>query len=670
VRQQLYLLALFASLGTIGAVALNPKLIDQCAAKLGYTRDTAKAERSLVSGDTRELERYLPKLPSELPETPPSPLTADAFLIAEQQPQDNTFPTEQPTPPFASNGFSEPPPLPESFPEPMPEPPTVAEIPSSPFDSVTVAPPINQPINPIVPIEPAPPVASPYEPQPTNVTDNPPRIVPLPPIVIDNSTPPQPASVPVTPIEQYASPFASAEPVMVTPPTTIEHIQSLPPQPQPIPQTIIQPPVAEQTPFVNNTFEQNPFGQTLPVASNEQPASLQDANAFTNNNPTTNYTPYTPANEPQPQPFQIAMNPTSHPLNVSPPRNNPPAALVTPSNEPQLQATPATVTELVPCTGAETVAIVGTQYILMCDVLPSAKRGVILTVRQLPEEEQKKIPKEEIENAIAQHYKMYLEEQILTALWYSSFLEGRAREEVAMHEKSYQDNFDRDYINRLMKDVGANDIVELKHKLQSDFGSSLERERLLFVRRHIAMTWQMMSVRTAEGDCSYDEMHEYYNTHKAEFEVRGRAQWEELSVSKTKYATEAEAWNKIAWMGNQVAGGAPFDVVAKQHSHGLTAHNGGFRDWIKRGDLMSRELEDAIFTQNIGEMGKIITTSDGFYIVRVTKREEDRMIPFVEAQITIRDKVKEERRKRYEQETVESLRKRYPVVILKQSLNF
>jgi hypothetical protein len=221
-----------------------------------------------------------------------------------------------------------------------------------------------------------------------------------------------------------------------------------------------------------------------------------------------------------------------------------------------------------------------------------------------------------------------------------------------------------------MKDVGANDAVELKRKLQDDFGSSLERERMLFVRRHIAMTWQMMSVRTAEGDCSYDEMREYYNTHQAEFEVRGRAQWEELLVSKSKYATENEAWNKVAWMGNQVAGGAPFDVVAKQHSHGLTANNGGFRDWIKRGDLTVRELEDAIFTQKVGELGKIITTPDGFYIVRVTKREEDRMIPFVEAQITIRDKVKEERRKKYEQETVESLRKRYPVVVLKHSLNF
>ena len=130
--------------------------------------------------------------------------------------------------------------------------------------------------------------------------------------------------------------------------------------------------------------------------------------------------------------------------------------------------------------------------------------------------------------------------------------------------------------------------------------------------------WIGQQVKRDE-EITYDQMVAYYREHQDEFTTPARAQWEELMVSYAKYPSKAAAYDAIARMGNQVLAGAPFAEVAKAGSDGVTAANGGRRDWTSKGSLVCQELDAALFSLPVGQLSPIIEGPNGFHIIRVTR---------------------------------------------------
>ena len=85
-------------------------------------------------------------------------------------------------------------------------------------------------------------------------------------------------------------------------------------------------------------------------------------------------------------------------------------------------------------------------------------------------------------------------------------------------------------------------------------------------------------------------------------------------------------------------------MVATRLSQGPTADQGGKHDWTNQGSLVSEVLDNAIFTLPPGRLSRILEDDRGFHIVRVVERKEAGRVPFEEAQVEIRDKIKEQRR--------------------------
>ena len=92
-------------------------------------------------------------------------------------------------------------------------------------------------------------------------------------------------------------------------------------------------------------------------------------------------------------------------------------------------------------------------------------------------------------------------------------------------------------------------------------------------------------------------------------------------------------------LGNQIVYGANLPAVAKKSSHGFMASEGGQHDWTSRGALVLKEIDEAIFTLPIGELSDIITTRDGYHVVRVIERTKASHKPFLEAQVEIKEKI-------------------------------
>jgi hypothetical protein len=192
-------------------------------------------------------------------------------------------------------------------------------------------------------------------------------------------------------------------------------------------------------------------------------------------------------------------------------------------------------------------------------------------------------------------------------------------------------------------------------------GSSLESERRDFVENTLAAEWLRHNTKS-EAEIPLDEILGYYYDHPAEFDRPARARWEELMVRLDKYADRAEAYAAMARMGNQVLSGIPFADVAKRSSDGSTASDRGRHDWTSQGSLVCEELDRALFALPLGALSRIIEGSGGLYIVRVTAREPAGRVPFKEAQVGIRTKLRDQKDKTARETYLGRLLKQTPVV--------
>jgi parvulin-like peptidyl-prolyl isomerase len=66
----------------------------------------------------------------------------------------------------------------------------------------------------------------------------------------------------------------------------------------------------------------------------------------------------------------------------------------------------------------------------------------------------------------------------------------------------------------------------------------------------------------------------------------------------------------------------------------------------------------------------IIESGKGLHIVRVLERQESKVVPFIEAQFTIREKIRNQRAQRYQDEYFSELRRRFPTMIIKERIDF
>ncbi|MDR1963274.1 MAG: peptidylprolyl isomerase [Planctomycetaceae bacterium] len=696
VKQFFYFTIFFASIGTIVLVASNPKLVQQGASYLGVA-----PAGSQESSSNRPEDEHLAKFLSHYSGTnTPSPTVS-------------TFPVKPETmiiPPPIHATPSNPEPLKAEPPKPEPPKPELPKNPAFPMTETAIS-----PIPPFVPIEkqelPPTPIAVQSE-QPATI---PKPVEPTPvlpagkPVIAENVPTPSTININTSETPEETG-FASSRRGAV-PAAAIESLEKwseppiLPSKNEPLPFAAISPETTTNPP-VNPAF---PLAEHSPISpetgNHDFKNDLNDVKdpflQTLNSQPVTPVTPYSSVSgssallgeTPPPSPISPAPTKSVYDVQPLPPLSPLPLAEsqtllqqtslsvpqpVQPKIASQFQINPVVMAEEVPCHGTETVARVGTQVILMCDLLPQLRRAGIQVLnenlKRAPDEERAKITEEEKENFInmfvENQYPAFLQEQVMVALVFNDYLLAKSKEEREMFDKKFGEEFDQHEIPAMIKEFGVRNNIELKQYLKEKLGSSLDRERMLWIRSKIAQQWIMFNMQEATGECTHDEMMEFYTNHKEQFTSESRVQWQELFVAFSNHKTEEAARNKIAWMGNQVAAGYPFEEIAKVNSEGFTAAKGGLWDWTKKGSLTSPELEQAVFSLPADKMSPIIKGDKGFHIIRVVKREETKITPFIEAQVTIRERIKMERRQKLQTEYFAELKKRYPTRILREQIDF
>lgn len=318
------------------------------------------------------------------------------------------------------------------------------------------------------------------------------------------------------------------------------------------------------------------------------------------------------------------------------------------------------------------VAVVGNEYILYGDVLP--------TLNQYLEPAYAKAKsRAEIEQIDAMRDKLakqIVDQMVTNKLMYLEYIRqieknaGKAASEAKIKiNEAVREKFDAEliatqakvanatpdeiqtmmkndpYIPRLALMMKENNLLlpaDLDNFLRKS-GSSLEKQRRAWGEFNIGRLSISQNVNL-KPEVSHQEMIDYYREHADEFAVQAKAKFEILSVRFDRFPSKEAAWQAIAAMGNEVFFGAPLATVAKRSSHDPNAEKGGQYDWTTKGSLASEVIDQAIFTLEVGKLSQILEDDRGFHIVRVTERTEAGQVPFVEAQTKIKEAIINEKK--------------------------
>ncbi len=291
--------------------------------------------------------------------------------------------------------------------------------------------------------------------------------------------------------------------------------------------------------------------------------------------------------------------------------------------------------------GAKIVAKVENAVILASDVQAGVKKRIAKMQREAKKNGAEPLTENDLQREIQMWQVQVLQELIQHHVMFTKACSSIPRENLENVKAAVDKAFDDKQLPVMIKEYGVASQWELEQALKAE-GSCIEKEKQKFFEQSVGFQWLQMQAEPAK-EIRHDQIMDYYKEHIDKYTVTPKARWEELVVFKYQFSSREEAYKAIQKMGQAVVAGKPFAEVAKQSSQGVTASDGGKRDWVSPDALTSEPLNKALFEQPVGDLSpRIIEDENCFYIVRVLERHGKKIIPFEEAQTEIRKKLIED----------------------------
>ena len=331
--------------------------------------------------------------------------------------------------------------------------------------------------------------------------------------------------------------------------------------------------------------------------------------------------------------------------------------------------------------GAETLGRVGHEAILRRDVLHQIKKiahmHYLEKIEEVPEEERERVRQSYKEGILNQYlnseevFSQVLDAHIRKLLYYNDYIVSRPREQVQEQAKQLEKEFDKKVLPDLFKSFHCKTVKELEDYFENEIQSDFEQEKRIFMQHTLGELWMNYNLGEEDFEPTLSDLKRYYEANLDKYRVEDKARWQAMTVYYGAERSKEEARRKIAHMGNAVQSVPPneqeamFAEVCRVDSEDAFASDGGYRNWTTRGVLGSKELEAAIFSQDlpVGATSRIIDADGALVIARVVEREVQRVKSFAEVQEKAREDLVEERTEAMKQKYEKKLAERFKVEI-------
>ncbi len=163
-----------------------------------------------------------------------------------------------------------------------------------------------------------------------------------------------------------------------------------------------------------------------------------------------------------------------------------------------------------------------------------------------------------------------------------------------------------------------------------------------------------------KAEVTDDEIKDYYIKNKDDF-----IQDEEVKVSHILIKStlgedpqkRADAKKEAEEVLHKYNNGEDFALLARKYSHDKdTAMNNGYIGWIKRGKK-DKAFEDAAFAQEPGTVSGVVEARDGFHIINVMDKKEEKLKELGSVEYSIKKKLALMKAKRKINELIKKARK-------------
>jgi len=145
----------------------------------------------------------------------------------------------------------------------------------------------------------------------------------------------------------------------------------------------------------------------------------------------------------------------------------------------------------------------------------------------------------------------------------------------------------------------------------------------------------------------------YYEAHRDEFDRPAQVRARQIVVS-----TPEEGERILA----QLAQGAPFDELAREHSLSPDREQGGDLGYFARGE-MPAEFDAVVFTLAVGRLSGLVKSEYGYHIFLVEERRDPIHLSLQAAHDEIRDKLRAEQEEQAYQKWLQELRSKASIEI-------
>ena len=226
--------------------------------------------------------------------------------------------------------------------------------------------------------------------------------------------------------------------------------------------------------------------------------------------------------------------------------------------------------------------------------------------------------------------------------------------EIVENVDTQLDKHFEEYLDSVAEKLKVSSRLELEKKLAEE-GSSMRQMRRVWGDQQKSIMFLQHKAQDPDEPTREAILAEY-KRRIDEYTMPERVKWQQIVVYFDRHGGKegAKTVMRQAWIA--LGEGTPFSTVARNHSDGATAAEGGHWDWLTRNSLADQKIERTLFELPVGKLSNLIVRDDRYEVVRVTKREQAHTKPFTEVQDAIKEEIIKTARQRATQDALADIR--------------
>lgn len=242
----------------------------------------------------------------------------------------------------------------------------------------------------------------------------------------------------------------------------------------------------------------------------------------------------------------------------------------------------------------------------------------------------------------------YRENKLQGLIRQKLILQKAENRDITITQKQ-KDNLFQQHIQSIKQKNNITD-EQLEKSLKDQGVDSLEQYKKLFLDRNNKklIINELRKQVTKDISVSDQKVRDYYDNNKNQFQVDQQVKVSQILI-KTNNKDENKAKKDINSILNKINNGKSFAEMAKEHSEGPNAQQGGTLGFISKGQI-SNEFDKVAFNLDTNDISQPVKTKYGYHLIKVHDKKEAGVKSFEEVKDSIKQQLEsEEKNKKWDQ---------------------